>query len=77
MQFIDLAAQQRQRLQDGQTIREAVDSRIAAVLNYGRRIRPRRSWRPPRVTLAWLPNRRGQWYRCLANCTDGAGVAGR
>lgn len=35
MQFIDLAAQQRQRLPDGQTIREAVDSRIAAVLNHG------------------------------------------
>lgn len=38
MQFIDLAAQQRQRLPDGQTIREAVDSRIAAVLNHGRYI---------------------------------------
>ena len=36
MQFIDLAAQQRQQLQDGRTIREAVDSRIAAVLNHGR-----------------------------------------
>ena len=38
MQFIDLAAQQRQRLPDGQTIREAVDARIAAVLNPGRYI---------------------------------------
>ena len=38
MQFIDLAAQQRQRLSDGQTIREAVDARIAAVLNHGRYI---------------------------------------
>ena len=38
MQFIDLAAQQRQRLPDGQTIREAVDARIAAVLNHGRYI---------------------------------------
>lgn len=38
MQFIDLAAQQRQRLQDGRTIREAVDARIAAVLNHGRYI---------------------------------------
>ena len=38
MQFIDLAAQQRQRLQNGQTIREAVDCRIAAVLNHGRYI---------------------------------------
>lgn len=38
MQFIDLGAQQRQQLQDGRTIREAVDSRIAAVLNHGRYI---------------------------------------
>ena len=38
MQFIDLAEQQRQHLPDGQTIREAVDSRIAAVLNHGRYI---------------------------------------
>ena len=38
MQFIDLAAQQRQRLPDGKTIREAVDFRIAAVLNHGRYI---------------------------------------
>ena len=33
-----MAAQQRQRLQNGQTIREAVDCRIAAVLNHGRYI---------------------------------------
>ena len=38
MQFIDLAAQQRQPLPSGQTVREAVDSRIAAVLNHGRYI---------------------------------------
>ena len=38
MQFIDLAAQQRQRLPDGRTIREAVDARIASVLNHGRYI---------------------------------------
>lgn len=38
MQFIDLAAQQRQLLQDGRSIREAVDSRIADVLNHGRYI---------------------------------------
>jgi UDP-2-acetamido-2-deoxy-ribo-hexuluronate aminotransferase len=38
MQFIDLEAQQRQRLPDGQTIRGAVDARIAAVLNHGRYI---------------------------------------
>ena len=38
MLFIDLAAQQRQQLQDGRTIREVVDSRIAAVLNHGRYI---------------------------------------
>ena len=38
MQFIDLEAQQRQRLPDGRTIREAVDARIAAVLNHGRYI---------------------------------------
>ena len=38
MQFIDLAEQQRQQLPDGRTIREAVDSRIAAVLNHGRYI---------------------------------------
>ncbi len=38
MQFIDLEAQQQQRLPDGCTIREAVDARIAAVLNHGRYI---------------------------------------
>lgn len=38
MQFIDLAEQQRQYLQDGRTIREAVDARIASVLNHGRYI---------------------------------------
>ncbi len=38
MQFIDLAAQQRQPLPDGRTIREAVDARIASVLNHGRYI---------------------------------------
>ena len=38
MEFIDLAAQQRQLLQDGRSIREAVDARIAAVLNHGRYI---------------------------------------
>ena len=38
MQFIDLEAQQRQQLPDGRTVREAVDARIAAVLNHGRYI---------------------------------------
>ncbi len=38
MQFIDLEAQQQQRLHDGRTIREAVDARIVAVLNHGRYI---------------------------------------
>jgi UDP-2-acetamido-2-deoxy-ribo-hexuluronate aminotransferase len=38
MQFIDLAEQQRQQLPDGRTIREAVDARIASVLNHGRYI---------------------------------------
>ena len=38
MQFIDLMAQQRQRLKDGRTIREAVDCRITEVLNHGRYI---------------------------------------
>ena len=38
MQFIDLEAQQQERLPDGRTIREAVDARIAAVLNHGRYI---------------------------------------
>jgi UDP-2-acetamido-2-deoxy-ribo-hexuluronate aminotransferase len=38
MQFIDLGAQQRQKLPDGRTIREAVDSRISSVLNHGRYI---------------------------------------
>ena len=38
MQFIDLAAQQRQQLSDGRTIREHVDSRISSVLDHGRYI---------------------------------------
>ena len=35
MQFIDLKAQQRQRLADGRSLREAIDGRIAAVLDHG------------------------------------------
>ena len=38
MQFIDLEAQQKQLLPDGRTIREAIDARIAEVLNHGRYI---------------------------------------
>lgn len=38
MRFIDLEAQQRQQLPNGSTIREAVDARIASVLNHGRYI---------------------------------------
>ncbi|WP_392346881.1 DegT/DnrJ/EryC1/StrS family aminotransferase [Parasynechococcus sp.] len=38
MKFIDLAAQQSQQLPDGMTVRDAVDSRITAVLNHGRYI---------------------------------------
>ena len=38
MQFIDLVEQQHQHLPDGRTIREAVDARIASVLNHGRYI---------------------------------------
>ena len=38
MHFIDLAAQQNQQLPDGRTIRDAVDARIAEVLNHGRYI---------------------------------------
>ncbi len=38
MEFIDLKAQQNQQLQNGQTIREAVDARIATVLDHGKYI---------------------------------------
>jgi UDP-2-acetamido-2-deoxy-ribo-hexuluronate aminotransferase len=38
MQFIDLKAQQQQRLPDGRTLREAVDARIAALLDHGQYI---------------------------------------
>lgn len=38
MNFIDLEVQQRQLLPDGHTIRQAIDARIAAVLNHGRYI---------------------------------------
>ncbi|MCP9941494.1 DegT/DnrJ/EryC1/StrS family aminotransferase [Cyanobium sp. ATX 6E8] len=38
MQFIDLAAQQQQRLADGRTLRQAIDARIAAVLDHGQYI---------------------------------------
>ena len=56
IRFIDLAAQQRQLLPDGRTIREAVDSRIAAVLNHGRYILgfEVENWREPSLpTSAW------------------------
>lgn len=35
MHFIDLRAQQRQRLADGRSLREVIDARIAAVLDHG------------------------------------------
>ncbi|MBM5799073.1 MAG: DegT/DnrJ/EryC1/StrS family aminotransferase, partial [Cyanobacteria bacterium K_Offshore_0m_m2_072] len=35
MQFIDLQAQQQQRLADGRSLREAIDARMAAVLDHG------------------------------------------
>nr|WP_115120321.1 DegT/DnrJ/EryC1/StrS family aminotransferase [Synechococcus sp. UW105] len=38
MQFIDLKAQQQQRLADEQSLREIVDARIAAVLDHGKYI---------------------------------------
>lgn len=38
MQFIDLKAQQRQRLADGRSLREAIDGQIAAVLEHGQYI---------------------------------------
>ena len=38
MQFINLKAQQEQYLPEGCTIREAVDARIAAVLDHGKYI---------------------------------------
>ncbi len=38
MQFIDLKAQQQQRLPDGRSLREAIDGRIAAVLDHGQYI---------------------------------------
>ena len=38
MKFIDLERQQNQRLPDGNTIREAIDMRIARVLDHGKYI---------------------------------------
>jgi UDP-2-acetamido-2-deoxy-ribo-hexuluronate aminotransferase len=38
MQFIDLAAQQQQRLADGRTLRQVIDVRMAAVLDHGQYI---------------------------------------
>ena len=38
MQFINLAAQQQQRLADGRTLRQAIDARIAALLDHGQYI---------------------------------------
>lgn len=38
MQFIDLNAQQQQRLADGRSLREAIDERIASVLDHGQYI---------------------------------------
>ena len=38
MQFIDLEAQQQQLLADGRSLREAIDKRIATVLNHGQYI---------------------------------------
>jgi len=38
MQFIDLRAQQQQRLADGRSLRQVIDARIAAVLDHGQYI---------------------------------------
>jgi UDP-2-acetamido-2-deoxy-ribo-hexuluronate aminotransferase len=38
MQFIDLKAQQQQRLADGRSLREVIDGRIAAMLDHGQYI---------------------------------------
>jgi UDP-2-acetamido-2-deoxy-ribo-hexuluronate aminotransferase len=38
MQFIDLEAQQKRQLSDGRSLRDAIDSRINAVLNHGQYI---------------------------------------
>ena len=38
MQFIDLKAQQRQLLPDGRSLRQAVDARLAALLDHGQYI---------------------------------------
>ena len=38
MQFIDLAAQQRQPLADGRSLRDSIDASIASVLNHGQYI---------------------------------------
>jgi UDP-2-acetamido-2-deoxy-ribo-hexuluronate aminotransferase len=38
MQFIDLASQQQQRLADGRTLRQAINARMAAVLDHGQYI---------------------------------------
>ena len=38
MQFIDLKAQQRQRLADGRSLREVIDGQIASVLDHGQYI---------------------------------------
>jgi UDP-2-acetamido-2-deoxy-ribo-hexuluronate aminotransferase len=38
MQFIDLAAQQQQRLGDGRTLRQTIDARMAVVLDHGQYI---------------------------------------
>jgi len=49
MQFIDLKAQQQQRLPDGRSLREAVDARIAALLDHGQYILG-----PEALALKWL-----------------------
>ena len=38
MQFVDLKAQQQQRLADGRCLREVIDGRIADVLDHGQYI---------------------------------------
>jgi UDP-2-acetamido-2-deoxy-ribo-hexuluronate aminotransferase len=38
MQFIDLKAQQNQLLDDGRSLREVIDARMAAVLDHGQYI---------------------------------------
>ena len=77
MQFIDLKAQQEQLLADGRSLREAINSRIARVLDHGQYILGPEAAELEQCLAAFVGvehlHRDGKWHRCLIDRSYGFG----